>query len=102
MNPRKSLPRLTPKETLRALRNDIPIEDVITHTLAIPAKHSEGWFRFLCPLCHEFHTATNPRTNLARCFRCQKNWNPIDLVMAATRCSFRDAVEILLEILDRT
>ncbi|MEK6621873.1 MAG: hypothetical protein AABZ13_05275 [Planctomycetota bacterium] len=29
------------------------------------SKHFEGYFRFLCPLCSEFHTATNPKTNLA-------------------------------------
>jgi hypothetical protein len=42
---------------------------------------TKGCFRFLCPLCNGFDTAVNPKTNLARCFRCEKNFNTIDLVM---------------------
>jgi hypothetical protein len=77
---------------LRALRNDVSIDRVIA-ALEIPAKRSEGYLRLLCPLCGDFNTATNPRTNLARCFRCERNFNPIDLVMACDRCSFLDAVD---------
>jgi len=58
-------------QKLRMLRNQIPISRLISDFLRIPAK-SRGIFRFLCPLCSEFQTATNPKTNLARCFRCQK------------------------------
>jgi hypothetical protein len=58
-------------------------------------KISESYLRFLCPLCREFHTATNPRTNLARCFRCQKNFNPIDIVMITQRVDFTEAVRFL-------
>lgn len=76
---------------LRELRNRIPIDGVIA-ALEIPAKRREGYLRFLCPLCEEFNTATNPRTNLARCFRCERNFNPIDLVMVAERCPFLEAV----------
>jgi DNA primase len=85
-------------ERLRALRNDIPIEAVI-RKLGLPAKEVEGYFRFLCPLCSEFHTATNPRTNLGRCFRCCENYNPIDLVMAVEKVSFLDAVSLLERML---
>lgn len=85
-------------ERLRALRNDIPIEAVI-RKLGLPAKEVEGYFRFLCPLCSEFHTATNPRTNLGRCFRCRENYNPIDLVMAVEKVSFLDAVSLLERML---
>ncbi len=85
-------------ERLRALRNDIPIEAVI-RKLGVPAKEVEGYFRFLCPLCSEFHTATNPRTNLGRCFRCRENYNPIDLVMAVEKVSFLDAVSLLERML---
>ena len=87
--------RRIPADTLRHLRNDLPVRDVIEVCLGLPSKEIEGVFRFLCPHCNEFNTATNPRTNLARCFRCQRNFNPIDLVMAAERCSFIDAVDIL-------
>jgi len=58
-----------------------------------------GILRFLCPVCKEFETDTNPRTNLARCFRCERNINPIDLVMALERCSFLEAVTFLEPLL---
>lgn len=90
------------KEKLRKLRNEIPIAKLIADCLVIPWKLSEGYFRFLCPLCSEFNTATNPKTNLARCFRCQKNFNPIDIVMIAKQYNFPQAVEMLdgLTIMD--
>lgn len=83
------------KEKLRMLRNKIPIARLISDFLYLPCKVSEGYFRFLCPLCSEFNTAVNPKTNLARCFRCQKNFNPIDMVMAVKCCNFREAVEMI-------
>lgn len=85
------------KETLHRLRNQIPITDLIVHVLGIPAKTRDGYLRFLCPLCSEFLTACHPRTNLARCFRCQKNFNPIDLTMVVKGLNFREAVEFLLQ-----
>jgi DNA primase len=90
------------KQTLFSLRNDISIDLVVTELLNLPSKTSDGFFRFLCPLCHEFNTATNPKTNLARCFRCHKNFNPIDLVMAEKNISFRQAVDSLLPLLPHT
>lgn len=87
------MPRTTPRE-LRRLRNDVDIVDVI-EDLALPVKHWEGRDHFLCPRCSEFHTATNPRTNLARCFRCELNFNPIDLVIAVERVDFIGAVQYL-------
>jgi DNA primase len=88
-----------PREILRSLRNEIPISELIRFRLDLPSKEREGFFRFLCPLCSEFNTATNPKTNLARCFRCRVNFNPIDMVMAVERCSFVDAVRILSPLL---
>ena len=82
-------------ETLRKLRNDIPIARLIADVLGIPSKISEGYFRFLCPLCLDFNTATNPKTNLARCFRCERNFNPIDIVMLDKRLNFVEAVAYL-------
>jgi len=83
------------KETLRRLRNEIPIAILIKDFLKIPSKISEGYFRFLCSVCSEFQTATNPKTNLARCFLCEKNYNPIDIVMIVNRINFREAVKYL-------
>ena len=89
-----------PKELLRSLRNDLPIDDLVRVILDLPWKEREGYLRFLCPLCSEFHTATHPRTNLARCFRCGVNFNPIDLVMAVEDCAFVDAVKILTPLIE--
>ena len=80
---------------LRMLRNDIPIDEVILNLLNLELDNDRNILRFRCPLCHNFHTATNHVTNLARCFDCKKNFNPIDLLMTVGKCSFRDAVEIL-------
>jgi hypothetical protein len=79
---------------LRRLRNDIHINEVIG-ALGIETRGGRDFFRFRCPLCGGFHTATNPQTNLARCFDCKVNFNPIDLVMETTRCNFIDSVEFL-------
>lgn len=92
--------RLT-EEELRALRNDVLISTVIETVLQLPHKHSEGYLRFLCPLCSEFNTAVNPATNLARCFRCERNFNPIDLVIVVEHCDFLEAVDLLRDHLDR-
>lgn len=85
---------------LRALRNELPINDLIRSQLDLPWKEREGYLRFLCPRCSEFHTATNPKTNLARCFRCAVSFNPIELVMAVEHCAFVDAVKILAPLLE--
>lgn len=89
------------KEFLRALRNEIPIAILISDLLELPNKVSEDYFRFLCPICSEFNTATNQKTNLARCFRCEKNFNPIDMVMEVKRVGFIDAVQYLNKIVSR-
>lgn len=79
---------------LTMLRNQINIDQVIDR-LMIDTRQCKDLRRFRCPLCDRFHTATNPRTNLGRCFECQKNFNPIDLVMAATAYDFIGTVEFL-------
>jgi DNA primase len=80
------------------LRNNIPVEMLIRDQLQIPSKIRDGFFRFLCPMCNEFQTAVNPATNLARCFRCEKNFNPIDLVMKVKGYGFRDSVLFLKKL----
>lgn len=80
---------------LKMIRNQIPIEKVITSFLNLDVRYTRKWIRFRCPRCHCFHTAINPKTNLARCFDCQKNFNPIDLVMTVGKCDFIEAVEYL-------
>ena len=82
-------------EQLYRLRNDIPIDRLIKDALDIPWRDTERCFRFLCPLCNEFNTAVNPATNLARCFRCEKNFNAIDLVMLITQSDFVNSIHFL-------
>jgi len=86
------------KTLLRKLRNDIPVDLLIADILKQPNKVSEGYFRFLCPVCNEFTTAINPKTNLARCFSCKKNYNPIDMVMSVKTYSFTQAVDYLMTV----
>lgn len=90
---------MIPPARLRELRNRIPIERVLAE-LGVPTKHREGYLRFLCPICQEFRTATNPRTNLGRCFRCERNFNPIDLVRLVEGGSFLEAVAYLEPLLE--
>jgi len=92
------MPNKYSKEKLRQLRNQIPISILIADVLNLPSKVSDGYFRFLCPICSEFITATNPKTNLARCFHCERNFNPIDMTMVVKRYNFKEAVEFLAEL----
>jgi hypothetical protein len=80
---------------LRRLRNQIPINAVISDLLNLEVHLDHELLRFRCPLCDNFHTATNYKTNLARCFDCCKNFNPIDLVMTVGKCGFLEAVKTL-------
>jgi hypothetical protein len=86
-------------QQLYQLRNSIPIDVLIEKKLLIPSKQSEGFFRFLCPLCGEFQTATMEKTNLARCFKCEKNFNTIDMVMLYKNTDFVESVKFLITYL---
>jgi predicted RNA-binding Zn-ribbon protein involved in translation (DUF1610 family) len=79
---------------LRRLRNEVHVAAVI-RALELPIKDRDGWTRFLCPICGDFDTSIHPKENLGRCFRCKRNFNPIDLVVADQRCDFLAAVEFL-------
>ena len=83
------------------LRNAIPVDMLIKDGLQIPCKISDGVFRFLCPICNEFQTSTKPTTNLARCFRCERNFNTIELVMIVQRSEFVESVLFLKHLLKK-
>lgn len=85
-------------DLLRRLRNQIAFAGLFVH-LTWPHKRRGEQLAFLCPRCNETHSAINPRTNLARCFHCQTNFNPIDFTMCARRCDFLEAVECLMPLL---
>lgn len=91
-----------PSSVLKMLRNQIPIDKVIVQMLNMSLKQTCHRLRFCCPKCYGFQTATNSKTNLARCFDCKKNFNPIDLVMAVAGYSFVEAVEYLKKEVNRT
>ncbi len=76
---------------LRALRNDVPVHVVLAH-LRIPPMNRGRRVNFRCPACGGFHATVNPQANLLRCFRCARDFNPIDLVEAVCQCRFIEAV----------
>jgi len=82
-------------QQLYILRNNIPVDVLIGKVLNLPSKITQGYFRFLCPLCNQFNTAVNTTTNLARCFSCKKNYNTIDLVMLIRQTDFVQSVRFL-------
>jgi hypothetical protein len=82
---------------LYVLRNELPIQALIENMLHLPCKTSEGAFRFMCPECNEFTTGVNGITNLARCFRCTRNFNTIELVMVCRSLNFIKSVELLTQ-----
>ena len=95
------MPHYFDKQCLRGLRNDIAWE-LLFHELQWPHKQRQGQLAFLCPRCHEYLSAVNPRTNLGRCFYCQTNFNHIDFTMAAKQSDFVDAVRYLKPLLSRS
>ena len=84
------------RHELYKLRNSISLADVLS-ILEWPHKTRDGRVCFVCPQCSESLTAINPRTNLGRCFRCETNFNAIDLVMLINNDDFVAAVHFLQE-----
>jgi hypothetical protein len=82
------------RELLYKMRNQIPLADVLK-ALRWPHKVRDRRVCFVCPRCSESLTAINPRTNLGRCFRCETNFNTIDLVMLIKEYDFVTAVHFL-------
>jgi len=73
------------------MRNEIDFRRLF-HYLRWPHRQADGKLTFVCPTCSESQTSVNPKTNLARCFRCQQNWNPIDFTMQVHNIEFLEAV----------
>ena len=83
------------RDRLRTIRNTIDFRQVFRR-LGWPWKHREdGVILFVCPKCSERQTSVNSKTNLARCFRCEENWNPIDFTMEVGRMDFLEAYGFL-------
>ncbi len=88
------------KQQLFQVRNEIDIDWLINEKLSIERQFNGAW-RFRCPLCQELNTATQKKTNLARCFSCQKNFNTIDIVIYTKKINFVPSVRFLLSLLDK-
>ncbi len=88
------------KQQLFLIRNDIDIDWLINEKLQIERQFNHIW-RFQCPICQQFNTATQKKNNLARCFSCQKNFNTIDLVIYSKKVNFVPGVQFLLYLLEK-
>jgi DNA primase len=86
--------RFSPEE-LTFLRNRVPITRVVKTLLQLPTRSTNGKLSFACPLCKGFDTSINVAHNLARCFVCRENFNPIELVMHQLHIGFVDSVRWL-------
>ena len=86
--------RFSPQE-LTLLRNRVPITHLIKTLLEMPARSSNGKLTFACPSCGGYDTSIHTAHNLARCFACRKNFNPIELVMYHLQMGFVDSVRWL-------
>jgi hypothetical protein len=73
------------------LRNEVPFQQLF-RKLRWPHKRVGTQLKFVCPNCSESQSDINPANNLARCFRCERNWNPIDFTITVTQCEFLEAV----------
>ncbi len=82
------------RQQLFVLRNHIPIDKVI-ETLGIHNAIHDGQYRFNCHVCHKMNTGISRKTNLARCFDCEKSYNTIDLVKEVLGLHFLESAAYL-------
>lgn len=86
--------RFSPEE-LSFLRNRVPIDRVIGILPDLAGRNKNGQPSFVCPLCGAPDTSINAAHNLAKCFSCGRNFNPIELVMHRLSIGFVDSVRWL-------
>jgi hypothetical protein len=86
-----------PDDLLHYLRNRIPIQGLI-HYLGLSHRMDGKIFRFQCPVCQAFHTSILAEANLARCFDCKTNFNPIDMTKSVKNLGFRESVFFLSDL----
>ena len=82
-------------QELSFLRNRVPINHVIETMLSVATGNDNGKLSFACPVCRGMNTGINASHNLARCFDCRKNFNPIEFVMHQLHLNFVDSVKWL-------
>lgn len=88
------------QQQLFQVRNTIDIDWLINEKLNLRKQFNRIW-RFQCPLCQQFNTATQKKNNLARCFSCQQNFNTIDLVIYSKQINFIPSVTFLITLLSK-
>ena len=98
---RPGIPKSLDAEHLRRLRNEVPFPRLLDELQWPWKKRYDGVILFVCPKCSESLTSVNPKTNLARCFPCRMNWNPIDFLEYTTPMEFRQVVAYLDRLLPR-
>jgi hypothetical protein len=87
-------------QQLFQVRNEIDVDWLIDEKLNLKRQFKSLW-RFQCPVCQQFNTATQKKNNLARCFSCQQNFNTIDLVIYSKKMNFVPSVQFLLALLEK-
>ena len=78
------------------------MEQVIVSFLSLQYRCDSGKLRFACPLCGGFDTSILVKNNLARCFACKRNFNPIEIVMEHLRLGFVESANWLKDRHART
>ena len=81
---------------LSFLRNRIPINWVIENLNGSPRQKTNSKISFACPISGGFDTSINSVHNLARCFSCRQNFNPIEFVMHQGRSPRNTSCPVLL------
>ena len=88
------------QQQLFQVRNEIDIDWLFDEKLQLERQFNSIW-RFQCPVCQQFNTATQKKNNLARCFSCQQNFNTIDLVIYSKKVNFVPGIQFLLALLEK-
>ena len=81
--------------TLQYLRNQINLKS-LAYQLGIQMKIKGNQCWFVCPRCGKMKASFQKNQNLARCFKCNIRYNPIDLVMTRLNMNFKEAVMFLI------
>ena len=87
-------------EELYEFRNKISLLSLLQF-LGVETKLDGEILIFSCPSCGGYRTGINPKANMCRCFYCDRNFNPIELVMAQRKCTFVESVKFLKQHFDK-
>lgn len=84
------------RQLLEDIRNQINLKSLASHLgIQMKIKDNQRWF--VCPKCTKMKASFQKNQNLARCWKCNIRYNPIELVMAHFNMNFREAVMFLMD-----